>query len=109
MRAVILSIILAIGLIRPAIAQGNEIEGVISSQIEAFKADDFAKAFSFASPGIQGIFRTPENFGRMVAQGYPMVWRPAEVQYLDLSDQAGNLRQTVQITDAQGQVYLLAY
>ena len=109
MRAVILSIILAIGLIRPAIAQGNEIEGVISSQIEAFKADDFATAFSFASPGIQGIFRTPENFGRMVAQGYPMVWRPADVRYLDLSDEAGNLRQTVQITDAEGRVHLLAY
>ena len=69
----------AVSMTGAAWAQGTEIEGVIGNQIEAFKADNFVEAFEFASPNIRGMFRTPENFGRMVTQGYPMVWRPAEV------------------------------
>lgn len=90
-------------------AQDTEIEGVIGNQIEAFKADDFDQAFQFASPSIQGIFRTPENFGRMVAQGYPMVWRPSEVTYLELREIDGSLWQKVQIVDDKGRVHILDY
>ncbi len=90
-------------------AQGTEIEGVIGNQIEAFKADNFDQAFEFASPMIQGIFRTPENFGRMVTQGYPMVWRPAEVTYLELREKDGALWQKVQIVDSEGRVHILDY
>ena len=100
---------LAISMTGAAWAQGTEIEGVISDQIDAFKADNFAEAFEFASPNIRGIFRTPENFGRMVTQGYPMVWRPAEVTYLGLEDNNGILSQTVRIVDAEGRVHLLKY
>ena len=63
-----------------AAAQQAEIEGTISSQIEAFKADDFDQAFTYATPTLQRLFRSPQNFERMVTQGYPMVWRPAEVE-----------------------------
>lgn len=92
-----------------ASAQDAEIEGVIGSQIEAFKADDFVSAFEFASPSIRGMFRTPENFGRMVTQGYPMVWRPAEVTFLELREVAGALWQKVQIVDGKGVVHWLDY
>lgn len=92
-----------------AFAQDNEIQGVIGSQLEAFKADDFVEAFEFAAPNIQGIFRTPQNFGRMVTQGYPMVWRPAEVTYLELSEENGRFLQKVQIVDSEGRVHLLEY
>lgn len=85
------------------------IEATISSQIEAFQADDFATAFSFASPSIQGMFGSPERFGAMVRQGYPMVWRPADVQYLELREIAGALYQKVQITDQSGRIHLLDY
>jgi hypothetical protein len=93
----------------PVQAQEAEIQGVITSQLEAFKLDDFDTAFTFAAPTIQDIFRTPENFGRMVSQGYPMVWRPAEVEYLDLRREGGFLFQDVRIVDAQGRVHLLEY
>lgn len=90
-------------------AQGSDIEAVISAQIEAFKQDDFAGAFEYASPAIRDIFRNPENFGNMVRQGYPMVWRPGEVAYGDLREIAGRLWQRVQIADAKGVVHLLDY
>lgn len=85
------------------------IKGVISSQIEAFKADDFVTAFTFASPTIQGVFRTPDRFGLMVREGYPMVWRPAEMRFLDQQVIDGELWQNVLIRDTNGEEYLLGY
>ena len=90
-------------------AQQAEVEGTISRQIEAFKADDFETAFQFASPNLQQLFQSPENFRRMVTTGYPMVWRPAEVRYLDLREERGAMFQQVQITDAKGKLHLLEY
>ena len=86
------------------------IEAVIQSQIEAFLADDLATAFSHASPGIKGMFRTPERFGEMVRSGYPMVWRPAEVRYLELrAHPPGGMVQRVMIIDEAGRLHLLDY
>lgn len=109
---IVLSLILAVGLwgVAPkAEAQGADIEATITAQIEAFKADDFDQAFTYASPTIQGLFQTPENFGRMVRGGYPMVWRPSDVTYLELKETGGFQFQRVLITDADGAVHLLEY
>jgi hypothetical protein len=92
-----------------ATAQQLEIEGTISSQIEAFKADNFEQAFTYATPTLQRLFQNPQNFERMVTQGYPMVWRPAEVQYLEMREAEGDFWQKVQITDAKGFTHLLLY
>ncbi|MEO9778638.1 MAG: DUF4864 domain-containing protein [Sedimentitalea sp.] len=109
MRQVILSIVMCIGLSGPVSAQSAEVIGTIDAQIEAFLDNDIDRAFSYASPGIRRVFETPENFGAMVRGGFPMVWRPAEVQYLELRDVAGNLWQKVRITDAAGQAHVLDY
>lgn len=93
----------------PLRAQDAAVTGVIDDQIEAFLADDLDRAFSFASPMIQGMFRTPETFGQMVRQGYPMVWRPADVRYGSATQDGGRVRQTVIITDRQGAVHALEY
>lgn len=85
------------------------IEGTIQSQIEAFQADDFEGAFTFASPNIQTLFRSPDNFGSMVRNGYPMVWRPDELRFLELREIAGSLWQKVLIRDGAGTVHILDY
>ncbi|MDP2084718.1 MAG: DUF4864 domain-containing protein [Gemmobacter sp.] len=92
-----------------AMAQETEIRGVIESQITAFQADDFAAAFTHASPGIKGMFGSAERFGAMVRQGYPMVHRPDEVRYLGLRTESGRQVQRVMIRDAQGRVHFLDY
>lgn len=89
--------------------QNTEIENVIGDQITAFQADDFEKAFEFASPNIKGIFGTPERFGRMVQNGFPMVWRPSSVRYLELREIAGRLYQKVVVEDGDGQYHVLDY
>ncbi len=82
---------------------------VISDQLSAFQEDDFVTAFTFASPMIKGIFGTSERFGEMVRNGYPMVWRPSEVEFLDTRDVGGALVQDVLIRDAEGVYYELEY
>ncbi|MGR3515401.1 MAG: DUF4864 domain-containing protein [Paracoccaceae bacterium] len=85
------------------------IEDTITAQMDAFMKDDFAEAFTYASPNIQGLFGSSERFGQMVRNGYPMVWRPGDVQYLELRDIAGNLWQKVMIRDQKGGTHILDY
>ena len=93
----------------PALAQEAPIQNTIQNQLNAFMADDFATAFTFASPTIKGLFGTSDNFGMMVRNGYPMVHRPADVKMLELREVAGNLWQRVMITDQQGRTHILDY
>lgn len=101
--------ILAAVLSVSASAQDVGVEDTIRSQIEAFKADDFEQAFTYATPRLQQLFQSPQNFQRMVTNGYPMVWRPAEVDYLEQAEQGGAVYQKVRIIDQQGAVHLLLY
>ncbi|ETX13768.1 hypothetical protein OCH239_06780 [Roseivivax halodurans JCM 10272] len=90
-------------------ATDPEIEAVISGQMQAFRDSDVESAFDFAAPGIQSLFRTPQNFGTMVEQGYPMVWRPGQVSFGELREEAGQLWQEVLVQDSRGIVHVLDY
>lgn len=85
------------------------VEATIGAQLEAFIADDFVTAFGFASSSIKGIFGSPERFGNMVRNGYPMVWRPGDVRYLELRNIDGALWQKVLIRDQAGGLHVLDY
>lgn len=85
------------------------IEAVIGDQLDAFEAQDIDRAFSHASPTIKGLFGSPEVFGLMVQRGYPMVWAPGEVTYLELAEIGGALWQRVEIIDTTGQRHYLGY
>lgn len=108
LHAILLTALLALP-VRAQDASTDAIRGVIQSQIDAFLMDDFASAFSYASPSIRGIFETPDNFGAMVREGYPMVWRPSEVTFGELREIGGRLWQRVVVEDAQGRVHALDY
>jgi hypothetical protein len=111
MRALVLALLIVLAITAHPSAQTPEdgVRDVISRQIGAFEADDFARAFDFASPMIRGIFGTPERFGAMVRNGYPMVWRPADVRFLGLEERGGALHQRVLITDRAGRAHVLEY
>jgi len=102
---------LTLGLVAPAARadEASDIRAVIGAQLEAFRADDWAGAFAHASPMIQGMFRTPEGFGRMVRGGYPMVWRPARVETGPLEQGPGGPVQLMFFEDAKGARYVAAY
>ncbi len=103
-------ILMVIGLTGPASAQdANAIQGVIADQLADFVARDVDGAWQHASPMIQGIFGTPQNFGTMVERGYPMVWDNSDVRFGELREVAGNLWQRVTVRDAAGNLHSLDY
>ncbi|MDD7973177.1 DUF4864 domain-containing protein [Roseinatronobacter alkalisoli] len=107
------AIFAALGLVLAvSTAQAQDHAGIgqtIESQIAALQADDFDRAFSFASPDIKRLFATPERFGAMVRNGYPMVYRPADVTMLEQTETPAGVVQRVMIRDAQGRLHFLAY
>ena len=109
MRNFVTAAALTAAMMGPAGAQDGPIEGVIQGQVEAFLAGDVEAAFGYASSTIQGIFGSPERFGRMVEEGYPMVWRPSEVRYLERRDVGSMVIQKVLMRDAAGVPWVLDY
>ena len=61
------------------------VKRVISSQLMAFKERNVEKAYSFAAPNIKKQFFNAKNFGLMVKNGYPVIWRPKNYQFVKFS------------------------
>lgn len=93
----------------PAKAQERDIQMVISDQVYAFLKDDFASAYSFAAPSIQQVFPTPEQFGVMVKNGYPMIHKPAAFEFKVFKEEAGVFYQNVLFQDQSGRFFLAEY
>lgn len=114
MTRLILAVLMSLSLAAPLRAQTEvapdpAIESVIQGQIDAFLADDFDGAYEFASPGIKTIFGSVERFAAMVQQGYPMVYRPSDVQFLELRSIDGAVWQKVLLRDGAGAFHALDY
>ncbi|WP_298844192.1 DUF4864 domain-containing protein [uncultured Roseobacter sp.] len=109
MRSGIFAVIASLIMTCAAQAEPADIEATIDRQLQAFQADDFDRAFTFASPNLQRLFQSPQNFQRMVTQGYPMVWRFSEFRFLELREESGAFWQRVMITDEKGTVHILDY
>jgi hypothetical protein len=84
-------------------------QAVIQAQLNAFAADDAKLAFSFAAPTIRAQFGTADNFLLMVRQGYPMVYRPANVSFFKPEMVSGTLIQKVQFADLDGAEWVATY
>lgn len=82
---------------------------VVQAQLAAFAKDDAAKAFSYATPQIQKVFGTPQNFLAMVRQQYPVVYRPATTAFFKPEPHAGDVLLRVQMTDANDAQWLAVY
>jgi Domain of unknown function (DUF4864) len=97
----------------PAIAgeaANTEPQKTIQSQIEAFRAGDDARAYSFAAPTIQSYFPTVESFMAMVKGGYSPVWQPQHFQfgkYKEVGD--GQVAQEVEIIAKDGSSWVALY
>ena len=61
------------------------VKKVISSQLMAFKEKNIKRAYSFAAPNIKRQFSNSENFGLMVRNGYPVIWRPKSYKFVKFS------------------------
>jgi hypothetical protein len=64
-------------------AEWTAIRKVVGDQLAALKAGDGAKAMTYAAPGIREQFGTPENFMRMVRDGYGALLTARSTQFLE--------------------------
>jgi len=92
-----------------ASADAKAVREVIEAQLDAFRKDDAAAAFSLATPGIRETFGTPENFMAMVKGSYAVVYRPANVSFDPPVLLDGQVVQPVRLSDAQGRAWIALY
>ena len=90
-------------------ADREAVQEIIRQQLEAFRADDAATAFGFASPGIQGMFGSSDNFMNMVRQSYPQVYRSREAEFRDVVDLNGRPTQRVLLVGPDGKPVIALY
>jgi hypothetical protein len=113
-RALLLVSVLLFGALRAqaepvAVEDAKAIRAVVEAQLAAFAADDAKRAFSYAAPSIREMFGTPDRFMEMVRTGYPVVYHASSVVFLNPVWVEGQLFEGVQLTDADGSVWLATY
>jgi hypothetical protein len=86
-------------------ADRHAIESTIRMQLDAFGHDDADRAFGFATPDIQRMFRSSDSFLEMVRDHYEAVYRAASVRFMRAEMIDGDWTQPVQITDTGGRVW----
>ncbi len=90
-------------------SDAKAVHAVVEAQLAAFAADDAKKAFSYAAPSIREMFGTPERFIEMVRTGYPAVFRPTSVTFLQPLQVQGRMFLGVRLVDADGAQWLATY
>jgi len=90
-------------------ADARAVRQVIQAQLEAFRRDDAARAFSYAAPGIRDTFGTPEKFMAMVREQYAVVYRPRAVSFEEPLIVGEDLVQPVHMTDGYGHAWMAIY
>jgi hypothetical protein len=115
MRTLALVLLLSLATLAPAAAldlapaERSAIRGVVQSQLDAFRRDDGAAAFAYASPTIREMFRTPEGFMAMVRQGYAPVYRPRHVAFGEVVMYRGHVTQRVHLVGPDGTPVVARY
>lgn len=84
-------------------------QAIIEAQLAAFRQDEGAKAFSFASPDIQRAFESPENFMQMVKSNYRVVYRNAQVKFLTFQGDESFAQHVVQMVDENNALWSVLY
>jgi hypothetical protein len=91
-------------------AEAQEFQHIITSQLNAFNADDGAGAYAFAAPMIQRMFPTPQFFMSMVQKGYPPIYRRKSYAFGRIGNEMGGApTQHVTIIDQNGKAWTALY
>lgn len=114
---VILSLVAAVMIMTldgPASAQSADSDHaafrqIISSQIDAFRADDADKAYAFAAPSLQQQFSSPAEFMAMVRKSYVPIYAPTRFSFGDVSNELGKPTQRVTVVGPHGRAWLARY
>ena len=90
-------------------ADAKAVRKVIEAQLDAFRHDDAARAFSYAADGIREMFRSAEDFLEMVRTSYAVVYRPRHVVFEPPERVGADVVQPVIMTDSDGRGWIALY
>ena len=94
---------------KPNAADRAEIISVIESQVDAFRRDDAAAAFSLASPDIRAKFGDAQTFLAAVAAQYQPVYRPRRLKFVELAQVDDQWVQRVLVVGPEGEFVTALY
>ena len=102
LQILILSFLIQNGAYAITASDEEEIISVVSAQLQAFRDDDFEKAYSYASPTIKTIFPDYKEFRDMVVGQYQAVYRPKSINIGSVSTEGGVPFLEVYLVDPDG-------
>ncbi|MEO6564953.1 MAG: DUF4864 domain-containing protein [Casimicrobiaceae bacterium] len=85
------------------------IEKVIEQQRSALRAGDGTRAIAFATPALRGQFGTPENFLRMVRNGYAALLDARATRFLEGAVIEGSVIQPLRLILPDNTVLVAIY
>lgn len=87
----------------------SKVREVIVAQLSALALDDADRAFETATPAVRAAIGSSNRFLAMVRGAYPMVYRPAMVQFHKPEQEDGTVLQLVEIKDGQDKAWLALF
>ena len=93
---------------RSSEAVKKAISAVIESQLAAFRAEDYAKAYTFAAEEIRGMFSLAQ-FEAMVKGGYPIIAHSSSAEFGIAIDTGDEAVVTVKVQNADGKAVSYQY
>lgn len=82
---------------------------VVAAQLEAFRADDGARAYSFAADSVKASFTDPETFMTMVKRGYEPVYRARDYVFGRTADTLEGRAVELLLTGPNGRDWTAVY
>ncbi|HYF20900.1 MAG TPA: DUF4864 domain-containing protein [Ramlibacter sp.] len=89
--------------------EAGKVQEVIVAQLVALAADDADKAFETATPSVREAIGNSYRFLAMVRAAYPMVYRPAMVNFHKPEESQGTVLQLVEIKDGNDKSWLALF
>lgn len=90
-------------------AEARAVRAAVQGQLQALAAGDAAKAYGYASAGIQRQFGDAAGFMAMVQTAYPMIIAPRSLAFRLPERTTAAVLQAVQLRDAEGRAWLATY
>lgn len=90
-------------------ATRNELQGLITRQLDAFSREDAATAESLATPQFHDRYPDPASFFAMVKEHYAPLLKPRSTHFDEMTDSPHGPLQKMTVVASDGTVWTAAY
>jgi hypothetical protein len=87
----------------------QQVQQVVTAQLEAFSKEDADAAFAAATPEVRKSVGDPSRFLALVRGNYPMVYHPAGFAFLKPQVEKDQVLQAVALRDADDKTWIALF